>query len=160
MQEDTHPTYRDAIASDAKTLPPMARRVFIDTFAHLFEPTAFAAFCDTAYGEGGSMVEDLGDSRILWRIAEAAGEPVGYAKLRPWATPGPEAAPGALELQQIYVTAEWHGKGVARELRGGGEKSGVWCVWNNGQSRSEGYNRRGGPLEMDFIAVYRSLHAR
>jgi len=116
VKEDTRPTYRTAVASDAKTLPPMARRVFTETFAHLFEPTAFAAFCDTAYGESGSMVKDLGDSRILWRIAEAAGQPVGYAKLRPWATPGPDAAAGALELQQIYVAAEWHGKGVAREL--------------------------------------------
>jgi ribosomal protein S18 acetylase RimI-like enzyme len=36
--------------------------------------------------------------------------------LRPLAAPAPDAAPGALELQQIYVTPEWHGKGVAREL--------------------------------------------
>lgn len=116
MKDETPLSYRNAVASDTKSLPPMARRIFEETFAHLFEPAAFAAFCDSAYGEDGSMVQDLGDPRILWRIAEAAGEPVGYAKLRPWGAPAPDAAPGALELQQIYVTAQWHGKGVASEL--------------------------------------------
>ncbi|WP_250634431.1 GNAT family N-acetyltransferase [Pinirhizobacter soli] len=116
MKDETPLTYRNSVPSDAKSLPPMARRIFVETFAHLFEPTAFAAFCDSAYGENGSMVQDLGDARILWRIAEAEGKPIGYAKLRPLAAPAPNAALGALELQQIYVAAEWHGKGVAREL--------------------------------------------
>lgn len=121
MKDDTHLVYRNVAASDQDSLPPMARRVFTQTFAHLFDPAAFSAFCDSAYGENGSMKADLLDSRIRWRIAEVQGEPVGYAKLRPLAAPAPAPAPGALELQQIYVAPEWHGKGVAKELLD-------WCV--------------------------------
>jgi GNAT superfamily N-acetyltransferase len=114
--QDKTPIYRDVVAEDVRRLPPVARHIFSETFAHLFEARAFAEFCDTAYGEAGTMAADLGDAAIRWRIAEAGGAPIGYAKLRPLAAPAPRPAPGALELQQIYVLSAWHGKGVADAL--------------------------------------------
>jgi GNAT superfamily N-acetyltransferase len=111
-------SYRAQVAGDVVALPPVARRIFTDTFGHLFDPVAFEAFCDTAYGPGGSMATDLADRGMAWRVAECAGAPIGYAKLRPWGGPAPEPSPGAMELQQIYVLAHWHGKGVAETLMG------------------------------------------
>jgi GNAT superfamily N-acetyltransferase len=62
------------------------------------------------------MSRDLLDPTIEWLTAEAGGQIVGYAKLRALAAPAPNPQKGALELQQIYVLREWHGRGVAERL--------------------------------------------
>jgi len=49
---------------------------------------------------------------VRWRVAVTAGEPVGYAKLTPLRAPAVDALPCALELQQLYVSREWHGVGA------------------------------------------------
>lgn len=100
----------------ATALRLMARRCFADTFSHLYDPEPFAQFLDEAYGEGGSMSKDLMDPTIEWFAAEANGEIIGYAKLRPLMAPVANPKMGAMELQQIYVLREWHGQGVAEEL--------------------------------------------
>jgi diamine N-acetyltransferase len=94
----------------------MARECFADSFAHLFDREAFAQFLDAAYGEGGSMSRELLDPAIEWLAAEAAGQVVGYAKLRPLVAPAPHPQKGALELQQIYVLRQWQGRGVGEHL--------------------------------------------
>jgi GNAT superfamily N-acetyltransferase len=100
----------------AAALRAMARRCFDDSFAHLFDREPFEQFLDEVYGEGGSMSRELLDTNIEWLIAEVRGKIIGYAKLRPLAAPAPNPKKGALELQQIYVLREWHGRGVAERL--------------------------------------------
>ena len=107
-------SFRDALPGDVAALPPVARRIFTETFGARFAGADFNAFCDAAYGPSGTMARDLADPFIGWRIAEQAGVPVGYAKLRSWSGSPGEA--GAMELQQIYVLSAWHGKGVAETL--------------------------------------------
>lgn len=106
--------FRGALPSDVGALPPVARRIFTETFGSRFGGAEFDAFCDAAYGPSGTMARDLADPAIGWRIAEEADVPVGYAKLRPWT--GSPGEPGAMELQQIYVLSAWHGKGLAEAL--------------------------------------------
>lgn len=113
---DRQPVYRDLIQADTRTLPPLARRIFAETFGHLFDAQKFADFCDAAYGPRGAMVADFQDASINWRVAEAAGELIAYAKIRPLVAPAPDPKRGAMELQQIYVLPQWHGKGVAEAL--------------------------------------------
>lgn len=116
MSSPTLPIYRDVIPSDVQNLPPVARQIFSETFAHLFEKQAFADFCDAAYGTTGTMAADLADARIKWLIAEVQGKPIGYAKIRLLAAPAPSPMDDAMELQQIYVLSAWQGKGIAKEL--------------------------------------------
>jgi diamine N-acetyltransferase len=97
-------------------LLPVARRMFAQTFGHLYDEEPFQEFLDGAYSIGGSMHRDLSDPLIKWRIAMFGDEPIAYAKLTPLRAPAPVARPGSLELQQLYVTHEWHGTGVAQEL--------------------------------------------
>lgn len=97
-------------------LLPVARRIFTETFGALYDRADFTAFCDTVYSPGGSFDRDLAASDIRWRVATAGGEPIGYAKLTPLRAPARDPAPGAMELQQIYVLADWHGSGVAAGL--------------------------------------------
>lgn len=100
----------------AAALRAMARRCFADSFAHLFDREPFEQFLDETYGEGGSMSRELLDTNIEWLIADVGGKIIGYAKLRPLVAPAPNPKKGALELQQIYVLREWHGRGVAERL--------------------------------------------
>ena len=108
--------YATPSETDAVSLVAMAREVFADTFAHLYEPAPFARFLDEAYGPAGRMERDLVDPAIRWRIAASHNGPIGYAKLSNLAAPAPAPAPGAMELQQIYVLRAWHGKGIADQL--------------------------------------------
>ncbi len=97
-------------------LLPVARRIFTATFARNYDAAAFERFCDETYSLGGAMSRDFGVPGVRWQVAIADGEPIGYAKLTPLRAPAPDAAPGAMELQQIYVLADWHGTGVAERL--------------------------------------------
>jgi GNAT superfamily N-acetyltransferase len=99
-----------------KRLLPLARKIFTETFAHLYDREAFDAFCAQAYAVDGSMAKDLADPEVRWRVAIIDDEPVGYAKLCPLRAPAPNPQPAALELQQIYVLQPWHGKGIADTL--------------------------------------------
>ncbi len=100
----------------APSVCAMARESFSETFAHLYDAMAFAQFLEQAYGVGGSMERDLADPSILWHVAMAGGQPIGYAKLTPLRAPAPTPQPGAVELQQIYVLSPWHGLGVGEAL--------------------------------------------
>jgi GNAT superfamily N-acetyltransferase len=109
----------DIVDPDADLLHrllPVARRIFSDTFAANYDAEAFTAFCDAVYGPGGSMSREFASPEVRWKVATANGEPIGYAKLSPLRAPAKDPAAGALELQQIYVLADWHGRGVAQRL--------------------------------------------
>ena len=97
-------------------LLPVARRIFTDTFARNFDEAEFQKFCDHVYAPEGPMARDFAAPDVRWHVATYAGEPIGYAKLTPLRAPFAEAAPGAMEFQQLYVLAEWHGTGVADRL--------------------------------------------
>lgn len=97
-------------------LLPVARRIFTQTFGDRYESDAFERFCDEVYRPGGSMSQDFQAVGVRWFMALNAGQPIGYAKLTPLRAPAVDSKPGALELQQLYVAGEWHGKGVADRL--------------------------------------------
>jgi ribosomal protein S18 acetylase RimI-like enzyme len=106
-----------APASDMTgALCAMARQCFTDTFGHLYDAVPFSRFLEDAYGAGGSMERGLIDPEVRWQVAVIAGEIIGYAKLTPLRAPAPAPQTGALELQQIYVLSQWHGRGVAEAL--------------------------------------------
>lgn len=98
------------------TLLPVARRIFTEAFSHLYEREAFTTFCQQVYGCNGRMSRNFTNLEVGWKVAIANGEVVGYAKLTPLRAPAVRPALDALELQQIYVLADWHGSGVAQTL--------------------------------------------
>lgn len=108
--------YRAPVPADHPPLRAMARRSFAETFGHLYEREPFASFLESTYGPGGAMDHDLRNPEIEWDVAFDGPRPIGYSKLTPLRAPAPAPVPGALELQQLYVLAEWHGTGVAAHL--------------------------------------------
>ena len=103
-------------AVEHAALRNMARRSFSDAFARHYDPEPFATFLTQAYGPDGTMALDLQDPTIRWLVALSGTAPIGYAKLTPLRAPAPAPLPGALELQQLYVVSNWHGRGVAPRL--------------------------------------------
>lgn len=132
-------------------LLPVARRIFTETFAGNYDAEAFEGFCDEVYRPGGIMARDFDAPDVRWQVATVEDEPIGYAKLTPLRAPVPDAAPGALELQQIYVLADWHGSGVAERLmqwglaeaRASGAPEVYLTVFDHNQRAKRFYTRHG-----------------
>ncbi len=102
----------------AQRLMPVARRIFTETFGHLYDRAQFETFCDAAFSPEGRMGQAFRLPEVAWRVATVAGEPIGYAKLLPLRAPVDDPAPGSMELQQLYILSGWHGTGVADALMG------------------------------------------
>lgn len=60
--------------------------------------------------------EEISDPQIITLLAEVAGELVGFAQLRLTHTAACIKGDRPAELHRIYVSSEWHGRGVANEL--------------------------------------------
>jgi ribosomal protein S18 acetylase RimI-like enzyme len=147
VTEDIH--YRDACPADWAELDAMARASWIATFEHSCSAADAEAYLAKAYGPDGRLRADLGAPGVDFRLALADRRIVGYAKLNPpWL---PEAEAGALQLSQIYVDADWHGKGIAQQLmawtagraRERGATALLLTVWENNHRAIRFYERQG-----------------
>ncbi len=105
--------YRDATVSDLAAIDRVFRQSFCDTFAHLYRDEDLAAFLAKFTPE--AWQEEFRDPRYRFRVAEVDGEIVGYVKIGPSALPI-ETDKRAVELRQIYLLKEHHGRGIAAAL--------------------------------------------
>lgn len=106
--------YRDAGRADATALTEMARRSFVETFAHLYSQEDLDSFIAEAFGPGG-LPSQVGAPGYTIRLALDGGVIAGFAKLGKNTLPAPAAAE-AVELKQLYVLRPWQGSGVAAAL--------------------------------------------
>ena len=107
-------TYRDATPADGAALGGIARATFIEFFGALYSLANLTDFLATKTDTAHAA--ELVEPDIEVRFAEAGGSPIGFCKIGPLTLPGPGAAPGAIELRQLYVFKPWHGVGVAAVL--------------------------------------------
>ena len=107
------PPIRRAAPDDASAVSALSRRTFTDTFGHLYRPEDLAAFL-AGHTEEAWRAE-LADPAFTVLVAEAAGAPVAYAKLRPPKLPF-EPRGVSTELGQFYLLGPWHGTGLAQAL--------------------------------------------
>jgi ribosomal protein S18 acetylase RimI-like enzyme len=105
--------YRNASLTDAEAIDRIYRTGFNDTFAHLYRPEDLRTFLSDFTLE--RWREELSDPSYAFRLAEEGAAPFGYIKLGPISLPVEPAVP-AIELKQLYLLKEWHGKGAADAL--------------------------------------------
>lgn len=109
-------TIRLATVHDAATLAELARRTFYDTFAPTNDAADMARYLAEAFGIE-QQTRELSDRDITTLLVESdQGEAIAYAQL--CADHVPECVTGAnpIELKRFYITAEWHGRGLAPPL--------------------------------------------
>lgn len=109
------PMLRKARHDDAKALAELAERTFRDTFAADNTPKDMDRHCRDRYGEAIQAAE-IADPRRLTLLCVDGARQAGFAQLHWGDAPAcvKAAAPG--EIQRLYVVADWHGRGVARQL--------------------------------------------
>lgn len=108
--------YRDATQGDGPALDAMARKIWLETFEHSAPASDIALYIDQAYGPEGALIRSLADPAHHFRLACAGDAIIGYVKLSPVWLDDPAVEPGALQLSQLYIAADWHGRGIAQTL--------------------------------------------
>ncbi len=106
-------TYRDGTLDDIPAIDRIFRQSFCDTFAHLYRDADLQAFLGKFTTQ--AWAEEIGSPDYSFRLAQADGEAVGFAKISPSTLPVEHKGP-SVELRQLYILKQWHGSGIARAL--------------------------------------------
>ena len=106
---------RPARLSDAASLAAIAERTFRETFAADNSEENISLHCARSFG-AEIQSEEISDPRCITLLAEIAGELVGFSQLRLAHAAVCIEGDRPAELHRIYVSGEWHGRGVANEL--------------------------------------------
>jgi ribosomal protein S18 acetylase RimI-like enzyme len=120
-------TYRAADPSDAEAVADMFAASFTDTFGHMYDPEDLADFLGKA--NAGTFRGQIDDPRYAFRLAFDSGRLVGFVKLGPPQLPIEPMAPDTIDLDQLYVLKDWHGRGIAAALMD-------WAMTTAGQRRA------------------------
>lgn len=147
--------YRDATKADGPALDAMARKIWLETFEHSAPASDIALYVDKAYGPNGALIRSLADPAHHFRLACAGDSIIGYVKLSPVWLDDPAVLPGALQLSQLYIAADWHGRGIAQalmdwtidEARRGAATALVLTVWEENFRAQRFYAR------YDFVHI-------
>jgi GNAT superfamily N-acetyltransferase len=106
---------RRAAQSDNALLSELGAATFAETFGATNTPEDMQGYLQAAFSPD-LQAGELADPATVFLIAEIAGQPAGYARLR-------EARPSAtldavrpVELVRLYARARWIGRGVGAAL--------------------------------------------
>lgn len=115
MTDELTPRIREATAADALLLAELGTRTFSDAFAADNTPQDMADYLAASFSPQ-QIASELADPASLFLIAEIEGIAVGYAMMRDGESPDEVGDQNNIELVRFYVSADWHGRGVAATL--------------------------------------------
>jgi len=111
------PSIRIATPADGEQLAALAERTFRDTFAADNASDDMEAYVRESLSQARVRAELLDDANtFLLAFVDGAGEPVGYAKIRPGTTDPSVKGPHPVELERLYVDRSAIGRGVGAAL--------------------------------------------
>ena len=115
MSQNPDLTIRRANTEDAGSLAELGARTFSEAFADDNSPEDMAAYLAASFSLARQTAE-LADPASTFFIAEVGGRAAGYAHLH--VGEPAEGVEGAktVELVRMYVSREWHGRGVGEAL--------------------------------------------
>ena len=138
-------------AATAAQIAELGRQTFHETFAAANKPDDMAAYLTATFSPEKQLVE-LADANTVFLLAQAQQEVVGYAKLRVGSTLEPnKSAEKRLEMERLYVRAEWIGTGLGgllmrralEEARVQACRAVVLGVWEHNEHALAFYQRFG-----------------
>lgn len=108
-------TIRTAAERDVPVLAELGARTFADTYAEANDPADLDAHIAESYTEA-TIIDALHDPRVIYLLATSGGQAVGFAKVVVDSTEDGIDAAHPAEVNQLYVAAEMHGRGLGRAL--------------------------------------------
>jgi len=125
-------TIRPANSSDAASLAAIAARTFREAFAADNSEEDINLHCAQNF-DAEIQSGEISDPQLTTLLAEVAGELVGFVQLRLARSASCVKGDHPAELHRIYVSSEWHGRGVAREFMRAvftaAAQAGSDCIW-------------------------------
>lgn len=106
---------REVNVGDVATLQSISKHTFAETFAANNTAADMAQYMDEAFAVE-KLTAELLDEHTEYYFALLAGAPVGYLKLNFGPSQTELRADNTVEIERIYVLADFHGKGVAQLL--------------------------------------------
>lgn len=108
-------TIRQATVEDAGLLSELGARTFAETFAADNTPEDLAAYTAASFSVA-QMTTELEHPASIFLIAELNGSAAGYAKLHSGEPEKCIEGANPIELNRIYVSSDWLGRGVGEQL--------------------------------------------
>jgi GNAT superfamily N-acetyltransferase len=113
-------------------LAEIGAKTFYDTFADRNTPEDMAAYLAETFSPEKQAAQ-LADPANVFLIAEADGQPAGYAHLRFAPAPAAIAGRAPMEIRRFYACKEWIGRGVGavlmEECMARARQAGCDAVW-------------------------------
>jgi len=111
----TAPYIRKASEADAELIADISRKTFYDSFTADNTPENMEKFMSGPFSKDRLMAEVL-EPESYFFIAESAGKPVGYIKMRESQHSKDVPRADAIEIARIYAIKDAIGKGIGRLL--------------------------------------------
>ncbi|MEM1327228.1 MAG: GNAT family N-acetyltransferase [Bacteroidota bacterium] len=106
---------RPVTKSNLKELLPLARRIFVESFAHQNNPDDFQAYVSKAFTEE-QLISEFQHPDSLFFCAYWSDQMIGYMKLNFGAAQTELQDANALEIERIYVDRKYQGKGIGKTM--------------------------------------------
>lgn len=107
---------RSATPDDATALTAFAASTFRAAFAWGNAADNLEAYIAATYSEAIQLAEIVDSNRITLIAEVVPGTMAGFAQLRHAVPPPCVLGDQTIELQRFYISPEWHGQGLARQL--------------------------------------------
>jgi len=115
MTAASEPMIRHATVSDATLLAELGRNTFLEAFTDRIRKEDLIPYVDARFGLA-QQASELADPHVIFFIAEVGGVPAGYAKLCESVPPDCILDPHPLEMERLYISQQWLGRGIANAL--------------------------------------------
>lgn len=106
---------RTASKADAAVIADFARQTFETAFGPENDPEDMRAYLDACFTIS-QIKNEMAVSDVVYLLAYAEDELVGYVKLQAGSPPGYDAAAQPVQLSRIYVASHLLGKGIGTQL--------------------------------------------
>lgn len=135
---------------EAEALARFAADCFRHTFGHLYKPEDLAAFLKASYAPP-VIAAAMADAGTQFALLLDGPRWLGYCRIGSVSLPVAAAAPGALELKQLYLAPAAQNRGLGAQLmdwalaqmRGRGARDAYLSVWSENWRAQRFYQRYG-----------------
>ncbi len=142
--------FRECVMKDLVTLRELSCKTYSDTFGHMNTHSNMKAYLEQAYNIN-KLREELSNSNSTFYFLYTNEKLSGYLKLNEYKAQTDIYDPQCLEIERIYVTKEFQGKGLgsflikkAIDIANIRKKSYVWLgVWERNHKAILFYKKKG-----------------